>query len=170
MSDPIIGKIIEGNAARDAVHIAIAPVVAGEYLRPGTPVGFQPNGTVASYINKHIGIVDPFLGLPVDKGQKFYLFLFPKTVKNLRHEWDHPDFRQSPETEASVGWLQRFASEHQMTYGDLMAAVGEFVDKGCDYPTIEDDFKDWEVPEEFWVHYKAVTGKDGSGDFFGCCI
>lgn len=32
MSELNIGKIIEGEAARDAIHIAVAPVVAGEHL------------------------------------------------------------------------------------------------------------------------------------------
>ena len=32
MTTPELGKIVTGAAARDAVHVAIAPVVAGELL------------------------------------------------------------------------------------------------------------------------------------------
>lgn len=171
MSELNIGKIIDGDAARDAIHIAVAPVVAGEALEPGTHVALDENGTAVSYKTKPIGIVDPFLANAVVKGQKFYLFLYPRTVTNLRHEWSHAAFRQEPSTASvSMGWLLRFAELHQMAYCDMMAAVKEFVDGGCDEPTIENDFRDWETPPEFWIHYEAVTGKKGEGDFFGCCI
>lgn len=171
MSELNIGKIIEGEAARDAIHIAVAPVVAGEHLEPGTHVAFDENGSVVSRKNNPIGIVDPFLGGAVKKGQKFYLFLYPKTVTNLRHEWSHQDFKQEPSTaSASMLWLKHFAVLHQMHYNDMMAGVERFVDGGCTFPTIEDDHKDWETPPDFWIHYYAVTGKKGEGDFFGCCI
>ena len=35
---PVLGKLIEGVAFRDAVHIAIEPVVANERLTPGQRV------------------------------------------------------------------------------------------------------------------------------------
>ena len=35
MSD-VLGKLIEGRGERDAIHIAIVPVCAGENLNPGT--------------------------------------------------------------------------------------------------------------------------------------
>ncbi len=171
MSEVIIGKLIEGNAARDAIHIAVAPVVAGEELEPGTHVAFDETGTMVSYRTNRIGIVDPFLKHLVAKGEKFYLFLYPRTVKNLRHEWDHPAFKHEPSTASlSMGWLQHFAELHQMTYNDMMAAVEKYVDGGCKEAVIEDEFRDWETPEEFWKHYEAVTGKTGSGELFGCCI
>lgn len=171
MSAPEIGQIIPGITARDAIHIAVAPVVAGEELEPGTHVAFDGDGEMVSYLTRTIGIVDPFLRNPVEKGQKFRLFLYPGTVTNLRHEWDHPGFKHEPSAgSVSMGWLQHFAELHQMTYNDLMAAVKEYVETGCEDATVEDDFKEWETPNEFWVHYQAVTGKTGTGNFFGCCI
>lgn len=171
MNDLPIGNLIEGPAERDAIHIAIAPVVAGEELEPGTHVGFDENGLAVTFKSKSIGVVDPFLKYPVEKGQKFWLFLYPKTVTNLRHDWSHPAFKNEPTSGSiSMGWLQHFAELHQMTYNDLMAAVEKYVSDGCSVAVIEDDFKQWETPDEFWVHYKAVTGKDGEGNFFGCCV
>ena len=37
-----------------------------------------------------IGIVDPFLKVNVKKGQKFWLFLNPKTTTGMKHHWSHP--------------------------------------------------------------------------------
>lgn len=171
MSELNIGKIIEGEAARDAIHVAVAPVVAGEALEPGMHVAFDENGTVVPSPGNRIGIVDPFLRSGVEKGQKFYLFLYPKTVTNLRHDWAHPAFRNEPSAASvSMGWLQHFAELHKMTYNDLMEAVKRFVDGGCSFATIEDEFREWETPPEFWIHYMAVTGQKGDGNFFGCCI
>lgn len=76
----------------------------------------------------------------------------------------------NPNCNYTQSWLQHFAELHQMTYNDMMAAVKDYVDGGCKDSTIETDHKNWETPDEFWVHYKNVTGNIGTGDFFGCCI
>jgi hypothetical protein len=121
--DPLpIGKIIAGDAHRDAIHIAIAPVTAFKSLDPGDDVGLMDvNGEhLAGPCSKPVGIVDPFLQSPVRKGQRFYLFLYPNTVTSLRHEWTHPAFADAaPVTLRRVDnakqeaeeWLRRFAAE-----------------------------------------------------------
>lgn len=76
---------------RDAVHVAIAPVVAGEKLYPGDPVGLY-GGKAFDNVGEPIGIVNPFLANPVLGGETFYLFLYPNTVTSLRHTWTHPAF------------------------------------------------------------------------------
>lgn len=101
---PEVGKLITGQAFRDAIHVAIAPVVAGEQLAPGTRVvlvnGVARDG--AWIKTPSIGIVDPFLERPVYVGEKFYIFLFPNTVTSLRHAWTHPAFTtQVPKKEES---------------------------------------------------------------------
>ena len=164
-----IGSIIEGDAHRDAIHVAVAPCVAGEDLEPGTRVGFSEDGTVNEWKNNSVGIVDPFLRKTVKKGQKFWLFLYPGTALNLRHEWDNPHFRQ-PESNPSMIWLGEYATAHHMTLQDLLAGVKRYIESNCDDATLDDDFKDYEVPDIFWHHYQAVTGQAGKGNFWGCCI
>jgi hypothetical protein len=94
MSDnaPRVGQLIAGEARRDAIHVAVAPVVAAHTLRPGDHVGLRPDGRAAEASNP-IGIVDPFLRAPVAEGQRFWLFLYPNTITSLRHVWTHPAFR-----------------------------------------------------------------------------
>lgn len=74
----MLGQLAPAEAKRDAIHVAIIPVIAVRVLRPGEVLGS--------------GIVDPFLKQPVQPGERFYLCLHPGTVTSVRHDWDHPFF------------------------------------------------------------------------------
>lgn len=91
---PVLGKLIEGDAYRDAVHIAIAPVTAAGPLAPGQRIGFVEDDTdrVQACVENLLGIVDPYLEDWVREGDQFYMFLFPNTITALRHVWTHPAF------------------------------------------------------------------------------
>ena len=92
-SHPVLGQLITSPQERDAVHVAIAPVESTELLYPGQHVGLiASNCRIASSKTTHVGVVDPFLVNRIVPGDKFWLFLYPSTVKNLRHDWDHPEF------------------------------------------------------------------------------
>ena len=45
MSDVGVGKPIGSDQQRDAIHVAIAPVIAGERLAPGQHVGVIEGST-----------------------------------------------------------------------------------------------------------------------------
>ncbi|MDY3553899.1 hypothetical protein R5W24_003013 [Gemmata sp. JC717] len=85
-----IGRLIDGDEGRDAVHVAIAPTTAPCELRPGQHV--DPRGNPEGPGVVPVGIVDPFLREPVPAGRRFWLFLYPNTVTTLRHEWSHPAY------------------------------------------------------------------------------
>lgn len=56
------------EAGRDAVHFALAPVVALEMLRPGEHIRLAEAGghdVMLARIGEGLGIVDPFLRAPV---------------------------------------------------------------------------------------------------------
>ncbi len=44
MSDVKLGSLINGPKVRDAIHVAVAPVVATEKLMPGQHIGFAQEG------------------------------------------------------------------------------------------------------------------------------
>lgn len=93
MSEVRLGQIIRGDHYRDAIHIAVAPVVAECILMPGQHVGIiDKEAMTVGPCSDNIGIVDPFLVNPVQKGERFYLCLYPYTITSLRHEWTHPAF------------------------------------------------------------------------------
>lgn len=95
MSDPIttLGQLLDSSAQRDAIHIAIAPVVAAEFLRVGQSIALDSAGK-ATGEGAAIGIVDPFLKMPVEPGERFWMFLLPNTVTGMRHHWSHPTFAE----------------------------------------------------------------------------
>lgn len=98
---PGLGGLPPEDAARDAAHVAICPMIAGEDLQPGDHVGFgmenRRDRVWKSRVNA-VGVVDPFLTAPVPKGGGFWLLLYPGTVTSLRHAWTHPKF---PKEEAN---------------------------------------------------------------------
>lgn len=89
---------------RDAIHLAVEPVVAGCSLRVGQrigivngvayPVGFkiQYEGSACEVTAPYHGIVDPFLPTGPLEGQKFWFVMSPRMVTSLRHVWSHKDF------------------------------------------------------------------------------
>ena len=166
-----IGKIINGQQNRDAVHMAIAPVVAGEWLKPGQRVGLCNEAAVLTGV-EHIGIVDPFLTGEVEEGARFWLFLFPGSITSLRHNWTHPAFPDSEPLvglEAAKDWLRSFAlNVADVTYEDLIEGTAQFLDPDFHAPTRWGS--GFEVPSEFWIYYQVVTGKKFAvkPEFFHC--
>jgi hypothetical protein len=96
-----LGTILSGehlNSGRDAIHLAVEPVTAGETLYAGQQIGLVKGegGFVATTkAKKKLGIVDPFIVGPVPTGNKFWLVVFPRTITSLRHVWSHPDFPEA---------------------------------------------------------------------------
>ena len=131
----LIGKILaKGQGSRDAIHVAVLPVVAAEDLRPGDEVGFVYGSTElvrrrdSSYDLKPIGIIDPFIDLwHPRKGERCFMFLFPGTITGLRHEWVHPavDGVRLAANEHEK-WLREFADRWSFVYDDLISgAIGK---------------------------------------------
>lgn len=161
-----VGELIKGTKRRDAIHIAVAPVVANEKLSPGQHVGFAEAGNVnlVGKSAKTIGIVDPFLGRRLEKGDRFYLFLYPNTITSLRHEWEHPAFIEAETSDiaASRAWLEKFTDNFEdLKYDELigtLAAAAEdeteyFLCRGYDTPQAAYDDR-----AEMWRHYEIVSG------------
>lgn len=188
MSDVHIGRFLTGDEARDAIHIAIAPVTACDVLRPGDAVYVAPEeGSLNAYADPtvmrdglalklvKVGIVDPFLWRSVDLGERFYVFLYPRTIKSLRHAWAHPAFPpEGPDVAAvadSRAWIKSWAESFGSTYDEVVKRAQDYVDYD-EYWVEGDRFEDEAVPNEFWRHYVRATGRkgpeDGEGSFFSC--
>jgi hypothetical protein len=84
-----LGKLAPLDAERDAVHVAIIPVMAGESLFPGQEVGIE-DGFARRRARPLIGIVDPFLKSRVRDGESCWVLLYPGTITSIRHDWTHP--------------------------------------------------------------------------------
>ena len=179
-----LGKLIEDeNEQRDAIHIAVAPVVAGEIMAPGTRIGLVGGSSETVGIDAdHIGIVDPFLSGAVFKGDRFWMFLFPNTITSLRHDWTHPAFKPTAaqRIEAmnpSERWIREFADRVGLGYETLLEGAADWVrskergDYG-EYLCFGGLLESQSVPDEFWPHYEVVTGKtvkeEHRESFFTC--
>ena len=185
-----IGQLITGEQHRDAIHVAVAPMVAGELVGPGWRVGIVdgkafreqgPNETrKGDKTIEAVGIVDPYLDTGhVRMGQRFWLFLFPGSVTSLRHEWTHPAFVDAkPAVPASITAAHDRIAELAEGIG---LSVDELMEGAADYAEREDHtymgenerYKDFthERWQQFWDDYEAVTGKKGKredGHFFSC--
>ena len=88
-----LGTIIDDKQARDAIHLAVEPVIAGERLRAGEHIYLKDGKAYLDYNSgRAVGIVDPFLEETVAEGERFWLVVFPRKITSLRHVWTHPDF------------------------------------------------------------------------------
>ncbi len=94
---PNLGHPPHENARRDAVHVAVAPLVADGVLIPGQWVRLTKEGkAIPSDGQQGVGVVDPFRADLVRFGESFWVCLKPGTVTGLRHLWSHPAFAPKP--------------------------------------------------------------------------
>lgn len=166
-----LGTIIDVNAGRDAIHLAVEPVVAAERLHAGQHVGFVEGGV--GTCDKPLGIVDPFLTTPVHPGERFWLVVYPRQITSLRHVWQHPSFPDKAVSalakEDSEEWLRNFIRDSSCPEYEVLIALarGEKVQApGYGESYIDDNymhFAGWDahgdIPREFWDHVENVTGK-----------
>lgn len=92
-----LGTILTTPQHRDAIHLAVEPVIAGESLRPGEHIIVRDGVAFKTEKGQGLGIVDPFLpNTFVVKDQKFWFVMYPRQVHSLRHVWTHPAFADEP--------------------------------------------------------------------------
>lgn len=184
-----LGMILPDDVhGRDAVHVAVFSAVSNEHLFPGQDVGLMgedERDKVVGEAKDAIGIVDPFLREAVHAGERFWVFLYPRTITSLSHQWAHPAFTQDvpvvvpqPSKAESEAWLLNFCALGDCpSYHTLMEAAARVAsgEPGSEY---EDDYLHFdgvdahgEIPPEFWDHVSVVLGRPILGPrakYFSC--
>lgn len=174
--NPNVGHLIAHPEQKDAIHMAIAPVIAGEDILPGTHIGLLADGRASTRcVGNTIGVADPFLFNVIRAGQRFWLFLYPGSISSLRHEWSHPSFPAGSgvgstvalaalDMAASVAWLNAYATRvspydegEGEAYSRFMASVedGTIFYHGSDLHS----YGELEEPEELFRHLSVVLGR-----------
>jgi hypothetical protein len=175
-----LGTLIGPNEKRDAIHLAVLPVVAGSNITPGEDVKFDAEGlAVAAWEGDGIGIADPFLKLErenggkgrIRPGQRFWLVVYPRKINSLRHVWTHPDIpddagggeptQASNEREESRLWLEAFANRlfsYEPDYGTRFEVLMNGAEDGG-FGTDIEYRNDCQPNDEFWFHYERYTGR-----------
>lgn len=87
-----LGTIHAKQEHRDAIHLAVEPVRAGQKLAPGQHIVVKDGVAYATDPGQGIGIVDPFILGYVAEGERFWFVMYPRQVHSLRHVWTHPAF------------------------------------------------------------------------------
>ena len=179
-----LGMIIGPDEKRDAIHLGVEPVTAGEYLRAGDHVGLKDGFAVKAARDYGLGIVDPFLSVDVKPGERFWLVVYPRQITSLRHVWEHPSFPASGETMPPVyserekveseAWLRDFIERSDCPgYETVIAAALDNRDTWDDeHLHFRGRDAHGEIPPEFWEHLEVVTGRaiaqDKRAKYFSC--
>ena len=165
---PNLGSDCDSAAARDAVHVAVAPAVAGRDLAVGERVRLGEDGKAWPCEDDAIGIVDPFRRYGVEEGSHFWLCLFPGTVTGLRHAWTHPAMPEGPVSrkthtqEESEAWLREFINKSDCPdYHTVIGAAVNHPGGSWDNEYLHFSGQDahGDIPPEFWDHVENVTGQ-----------
>lgn len=178
-----IGKLITSEQHRDAIHVAVIPMVADVPLMPGQHVGLTVDGKANPH-KPSIGVVDPWLADSVGVGQTFWLCLKPRSVESLRHEWTHLSFDGDDLKAKSEAWLRDFCHNADCPgYETVMKALnGDFGEDNLndcyggggyiDNAYLHFDGRDahGSIPDEFWHHAEIVLGKtlEEKPRYFSC--
>jgi len=176
-----LGTIITENEKRDAIHLAVDNVVAGEKVYPGQDIEiYEGEAFHRSITGKFVGIVDPFLDEPVQKGEHFWLVVYPRTITSLRHVWVHPDFEDDDplaevsSKEDSEDWLRAFIDRSDCPDYETVIAKALNNDNSWDNEYLHFDGRDahGDIPKEFYDHLAVVTGivvpTDDRASHFSC--
>ena len=182
-----LGMKIDHTQKRDAIHLAVEPVMAKNILQPGDHVSACGRHTYRGS-DVAVGIVDPFLERAVHPGEWFWLVIYPRHIHSLRHVWTHPSFpdeiKEESEIEKSKKWMENFGKNIQwikdnenimqigIDYETIMRLANKWSENennqfesgsfstiynDVDTQSIHSEFSDGEI-KEFWLHYEIITG------------
>lgn len=174
-----LGTIIDEKAGRDAIHLAVEPVIAGEKLHPGQHIRIVDGRAVAN--GETYGIVDPFVKGPVLEGQRFWFVIYPRQITSLRHVWEHPAFPAKAissldPTDESREWLENFAAR-LFSYarddddeGTRLVRLLRGIECGGSFGADIEYSDDVQPSDELYMHYERYTGKPApkKAEYFRC--
>ncbi len=180
-----LGTIIDDQQKRDAIHLAVEPVIAGMYLPAGSHISVKNGVAVQECFGQGTGIVDPFIRDGVNEGERFWFVMYPRMVHSLRHVWTHPAFPDEPGTpagkpydkEVSVAWLKQYAKrvnsyladDGDKAYDELM---GDLMRKQLTYHGMDmHSLCDLLDADELQHHASIVLGRPviwADFDYFSC--
>lgn len=176
-----LGQIHTRQERRDAIHLAVEPVEAGEHLEPADHITVIDGKAFLGHAGKTLGIVDPFLDGPIYQGQRFWFVMYPRMVHSLRHVWTHPAFPSAevvelpaPETDAvksAALALREMAAGMDCSVERLMEGAKAYLENGHYLHFGHDLDYSWNTAK-FWRCYELVTGESLGGEdkgfFFTC--
>lgn len=164
-----LGTIITPDEKRDAIHLAVIPMQAPHALCPGDHVDAQGHLALPTD-SRAVGIVDPFLTSAIEKGQWFWLVIYPRKITSLRHVWSHPAFpeEEAPghalaisSVEGARKSLEEFAAKYGTTLGNLLEQAERVIaDTENQFARIHLRVDlDYDEQDIFWPLWETYTGR-----------
>lgn len=178
-SDVKLGELLKFPQSRDAIHVAVYPVVADKTLQPGQHIGLIDNERASDTV-KTLGIVDPFLKTAVKKDERFWMFLYPNTVTSMRHHWNHPNFPDTDNTSDAefsrkwmIDWVIRNMPKGYYDDDEKEYTEQEALDVGirCGHTLCVGPHESARehIDSEWWGHWERITGCNGNREgYFSC--
>lgn len=172
----ILHTIPTKYSQRDAIHMAIVPLIAGDDLYGGQffRLKYKTNNVAlrAQNENDGLGIVNPFEKRSwLREGDSFWGILTPESITEMRHHWYHPAFddTQSEGMNPHEEWIRNFACDWNFNYDDLIreASIQDETDwrfitaNGIDLHSKGELGEDH---DKFWYHLEQLTGKKFDDD------
>lgn len=167
MSEEIkLGSLIPNisEVQRDAIHVAIVPLIAECDLYSGEQFKllYGTTNRAISAGDNGIGIVDPFITdyRFINKGSAFWGLLFPGTITGMRHHWEHPAFSTVAEISKSELWLRQFADRWGMDFNEIIEGAAKEGDHRYITARGQDLHSEEELGEDlnlFWEHLSKYT-------------
>jgi len=159
---------------KDAIHVAIVSVRAGESLHPGRRVTLNEHREAVNDA-KGIGVADPFLKSRIKKGDNLWILMDASQIANVQHTWDHElDFSPPERVVAEGKQLARYADMLGVTYTQLTDAAYKLIDEGVSseyegtlsQEELENALDDmW----DFWYDWEEETGHEFENEGTACC-
>lgn len=174
----LLGKTPDEIGTKDAIHVAIVSVRAGEYIARGQRFKLNEfNEAVADHDG--FAVVDPFRKSDVTRGDVFWGLLDQREVPNVRHEWDHPEINEfipARETQKNR-YLDKCAEKLKMPYADLMSAISMMVNDETPKYTgsltkaeLDKLLSDYEIEDyEVFSEWAGETGHEFENEGSACC-
>lgn len=172
-----IGTVLTRTMPRDAVHFAVVQAVAATALKPGTSVWVTDRRTMMAAPcapKERLGIVDPFLAVPLKGGQSFWIFLNPGSITSLKHFWTHPGLPELHPSGLHHKDAEDFLRECAERFGSTFEELLEEIRGGRVTVGMNQDFADDpEQLKKFWDSAEIILGETFDGGhraraYFSC--
>ena len=168
----LLGKAPFDLGEKDAIHVAIVSVRAGQVISPGQGVKLNEyNEAIPCNGRKgRLGVADPFRYSGIARGEYFWLLLSQDAVPNVKHVWEHESVDFSPPTrEVELNrWIKQTAEEAKVPYEVLMAAASQMIrtEKQTPHPDPQIEDLDWYA---FWSEWSEETDYEFENYGSHCC-
>ena len=161
------------HGEKDAIHIPIIAVQAGQSLKPGDRVKVDKDGVAWKYQHGP-GVVDPYLRDPVQYPDFFWVFMDTGTITSLRHDWDHPEvlYQRSDQSETDIVMAKAWINDNisyptGRSVEQIMQDARDYIREGKMFTEQGGQFRIRNEPD-LWEWEDKGEGRDGVKKFWEC--